>query len=801
MAIKKSEIYSQLWSSCDEFRGGMDPSQYKDYILSILFVKYISDKYGKQKDIAITIPEGGSFDDMIALKGKADIGDKMNKIIAKLAEENDLTGIIDEADFDDSDKLGSGKEKVDKLTNLISIFQNKLLDFSKNRADGDDLLGDAYEFLMRKFATASGKDKGQFYTPSEVSTIIAKVIGAGNLERKDQSVYDPTAGSGSLLLKVAHETPKGITIYGQENDVATKAMAMMNMWIHNNVDADIRQGNTIANPLFKENSALKTFDLVVSNPPFSFKKWTNGIVDPNHDEFGRFDGYGIPPMKNGDYAFLLHVLKSLKSTGKGAIILPHGVLFRGNIESKIRKNIINRGYIHGIIGLPPNLFYGTGIPASIIVIDKENAQSRKGIFMVDASDGFVKDGSKNKLQAKDIRKIVDVFTKQLEIPKFSRLIPFSEISDEKNDYNLNITRYIDSQKKEDIQDIEGHLKGGIPKKDIDDLDKYWQVYPNIRKLIFSPNREGYENLKIKKSEINSTIFDHSEFKKFIEITKKSFDSWKTNNLSLFTEMKIGLKPKEIILNISEDMLEKFSKISLVDKYDVYQELMTYWEETMQDDAYLVSMNGWNIAIYENKNKKDKVIGWDSELIPKNIVIEKYFVKEKNQIEELNSKLDNITQQIQTIVEDNEGEEDIFFDVKIDEKINKTEILKRIKEIKGESEFAEEFKVLSEYQKLSEKEKEVKKQIKEAETQLDKNLLKKYQQLKESEIKEIVIQDKWLFSINDLINDVIEQISHNLTGRIRELAERYDATLPKLSNEVNKLTTKVDQHLERMGFKC
>jgi len=798
MAIKKSEIYNDLWKSCDEFRGGMDPSQYKDYILSILFVKYISDKYKNQKDSAITVPNGGGFDDMIRLKGKTEIGNEMNKIIKKLAEENDLSGIIDEADFDDSDKLGSGKEKVDKLTNLISIFQSKLLDFSKNRADGDDLLGDAYEYLMRKFATESGKAKGQFYTPSEVSQIIAKVIGASNMKRKDQTVYDPTAGSGSLLLKVAHETPKGITIYGQENDVATKAMAMMNMWIHNNVDADIRQGNTIANPLFKENNILKTFDLVVSNPPFSFKSWRNGI-DETDDKFDRFIGYGIPPKTNGDYAFLLHVIKSLKSTGKGAIILPHGVLFRGNVEAEIRKNIIGRGYIRGIIGLPPNLFYGTSIPASIIVLDKENAQSRKGIFMIDASEGFVKDGNKNRLQAKDIHKIVDIFTKQIEIPKFSRLIPFSEISGEKNDYNLNIPRYIDSQEKEDIQDIEGHLKGGIPSIDVNDLEKYWKVYPNIRKLLFSSLRDGYLKTNVDKSKINSTIFEHKEFKKFSDSVKKAFESWKKDNLSILSEMKINSKPKEIILIISEDLLAKFSKLDLIDKYDSYQKLMTYWEETMQDDAFLISMNGWNISIFSIKDKKDKIIGWDSELIPKNIVIDKYFTKQKDDLEKIQGELNTASHRMQELDEENQGEEDLLSEVRNDDKINKKGITKRINDIKNDSEFSEEFKILSEYQKLLEKEKELKKQIKVAESQLDKDLLEKYQQLKNPEIKEIVIQDKWLASINQSINEEIERISHNLTGRITELAERYETPLPELNHDVNKFTTKVEQHLKKMGL--
>ena len=798
MAIKKSEIYNNLWKSCDEFRGGMDPSQYKDYILSILFVKYISDKYKNQKDSAITIPEGGSFDDMIALKGKAEIGDQMNKIIKKLAEENDLTGIIDEADFDDSDKLGSGKEKVDKLSNLISIFQSKLLDFSKNRADGDDLLGDAYEFLMRKFATESGKAKGQFYTPSEVSQIIAKVVGAGNVKRKDQSVYDPTAGSGSLLLKVAHETPKGITIYGQENDVATKAMAMMNMWIHNNVDADIRQGNTIANPLFKENNTLKTFDLVVSNPPFSFKSWSNGI-DETHDEFGRFVGYGIPPKKNGDYAFLLHVIKSLKSTGKGAIILPHGVLFRGNVEGKIRKNIITRGYIKGIIGLPTNLFYGTGIGACIIVLDKENTESRKGIFMIDASKGFVKDGNKNRLQAKDIHKIVDVFTKQLEIPKFSRLVPFSEIRDEKNSYNLNIPRYINSQEKEDIQDIEGHLKGGITVNDIDDLEKYWKVYPAVRKLLFSPLRDGYLKLKVEKSEIKSTIFEHDEFEKYLETLNKAFESWKSDNLSLLEQMKIDSKPKEIKHAISEDLLEKFSKFVLIDKYDVYQKLMTYWEETMQDDAYLISLNGWDVSLYEIKDKKHKVKGWNSELIPKEIGIVKYFSKQKEDLEKLQEELYNISQRMQSMDKENQGEEDLFSEVRNDEEISKKDIPKRIKEIKNEPEFVDELKILSEYQDMVEKEKELKRNIKSAEKQLDNDLLEKYNKLKESEIRNIVIHDKWLFSIYNLIYDELERISHNLAGRIKVLAERYETPLPELTNDIQTFTKNVNEHLKKMGF--
>ena len=802
MAIKKSELYSKLWKSCDELRGGMDASQYKDYILILLFVKYVSDKYSGKKNVLVDIPKGGGFQDMVALKGKPEIGEGINTIIGKLAEANGLKGIIDNADYNDSDKLGKGKDMQDRLSNLVGIFQDESLDFSKNKADGDDILGDAYEYLMRNFATQSGKSKGQFYTPAEVSRVIAKIIGTSNAKSKDQTVYDPTCGSGSLLLKVAHEAPNGITIYGQENDVATRAMATMNMWLHENAEAIIERENTITNPQFKnKDGTLKTFDFAVSNPPFSTKSWSNGL-DPVNDEFKRFDGYAIPPTKNGDYAFLLHLIKSLKNTGKGAIILPHGVLFRGGAEADIRKNILTRGYIKGIIGLPPNLFYGTGIPACIIVIDKENAESRKGVFLIDASKGFVKDGNKNRLQARDIHKIVDAFAKQTEIPKYSRMVSLSEIADKKNDYNLNIPRYIDSQEEEDIQDIEAHLKGGIPKKDIDDLERYWNVYPKIRLELFVPSKRiGYESLKVDNSKIKSTIFDHVEFKTYSETITKAYNNWKKTNLPLLNGIKIGTHPKELIFKISESIIEEFSKLKLIDKYDIYQHLMTYWEDTMQDDLYILSENGWNTEISILKNKTGKEIGWDSELIPKNIVIDKYFTKQRDSLDNLQMKLEDINQQMQTMEDENGGDEDMFSEARSDaDKISKVEVAKRINTIKNDSEFVEELNVLTAYQNLIEKETELRKQIKLDEMDLDKNLLIKYKKLTESEIKELVINDKWLASIHRLIEGEMERISHKLAERIKELADRYETPLPNLTKDVQILTEKVNDHLKKMGFK-
>ncbi|MGE0783894.1 type I restriction-modification system subunit M, partial [Mycolicibacterium sp.] len=487
MALKKSDLYSSLWASCDQLRGGMDASQYKDYILTLLFVKYVSDKAATDVDSLIEVPAGGSFDDMLAAKGDKEIGDRFNKIIAKLAEANDLRNVIDQADFNDEEKLGKGKEMQDRLSKLVTIFND--LDFRGSRAEGDDLLGDAYEYLMRHFATESGKSKGQFYTPAEVSRILAKVVGIGPNTRRDQTVYDPACGSGSLLLKAATEAPRGMTIYGQEKDNATWALSKMNMILHGNEIADIEKGDSITSPKFTKGDRLRTFDYIVMNPPFSVKSWNNGL----ENDYGRFE-YGRPPERNGDYAFLLHALTSLKSTGKAAIILPHGVLFRGNAEATIRRNLLKRGFIKGVIGLPANLFYGTSIPACVVILDKENAQARTGVFMIDASKGFLKDGNKNRLRSQDIHKIVDTFNKQIEIDRYSRMVPMSEIADSRNDYNLNIPRYIDSSEPEDLQDLSAHLHGGIPDRDLDALQSYWDAFPQLRSQIFTPNRPGYGDL-------------------------------------------------------------------------------------------------------------------------------------------------------------------------------------------------------------------------------------------------------------------------------------------------------------------
>ena len=796
MALKKSELYSSLWSSCDELRGGMDASQYKDYVLVLLFIKYVSDKYAGVPYAPITIPDGASFSDMVALKGKSDIGDQINKkVVQPLANANKLS---DMPDFNDATKLGTGREMVDRLTNLIAIFENKALDFSKNRADGDDILGDAYEYLMRHFATESGKSKGQFYTPAEVSRIIAQIIGIHDAKTSaSTTVYDPTCGSGSLLLKVGDEAATPVTLNGQEKDAATSGLARMNMILHNNPTALIVQGNTLADPKFKDGDTLKTFDFVVANPPFSDKRWSTGL-DPLNDPFERFNSFGTPPAKQGDYAYLLHIVRSLKSTGKGACILPHGVLFRGNAEADIRRNLVRKGYIRGIIGLPANLFYGTGIPACLVVIDKEDAQSRKGIFMIDASGGFMKDGPKNRLRSMDIHKIVDVFNKSLDVPKYARMVSSAEI--EQNEFNLNLPRYIDSQTSEDLQDIAGHLQGGIPASDIDSLKRYWAVCPELRHSLFKENRPGYLDLAVEKSAIKSTIYEYHEFASFIADMNAHFAVWRESNSGMLKTLQAGCRPKEIIAQLSEGLLAHYADKPLIDPYDVYQHLMDFWAETMQDDCYLIATDGWKAETYRvietDKKGKEKDKGWVCDLIPKALIVARYFSEEQAAIDRLVIDLDSVTARLAEIEEEHGGEDGAF---PTRDKLNKANVTERLKEIKGDKDATDEAAALNNWLKLNNEEADLKKRLKEAEAVLDAQAYAQYPKLTESEIKTLVVDDKWLATLDAAIHSEMDRVSQQLTQRVKDLAERYEIPMPQMLGRVADLEDKVHGHLERMGF--
>lgn len=815
MAIKKTELYATLWASCDELRGGMDASQYKNYILSLLFVKYVSDKYAGQKYAEIEIPEGGSFADMVAADGQADIGEKLNIVVGALASANDMGWLQSpDNDFNNEDRLGKGKSMVDKLSKLVRIFDG--LDLGGNRADGDDLMGDAYEYLMRHFATESGKSKGQFYTPSEVSTILAKVLQIPNDALRDVTAYDPTCGSGSLLLKVNAEAQNGLSLRGQEKEQATSALAKMNMVLHNAPSSEIWQDDTISDPHWKKpDGSLETFDYAVANPPFSLKSWDNGIT-VDADEFGRFE-YGTPPDKNGDYAFLLHIIKSLKSEGRGAVILPHGVLFRGNAEAEIRRKLIRQGYIKGIIGLPANLFYGTGIPACIIVIDKGVSGHQTPIFIIDASKGFVKDGNKNRLRAQDIHRIVDTFTTQTEIDRYSRLVPYDEIAT-KNEFNLNIPRYIDASAPEDIHDLSAHLQGGIPNTDIDALQPYWDVLTDLRTTLFGTgSRDGYSAALIEPKEIKRTISEHPQFQTFKATSMALFEGWKDRQKPILENIAQTDTPKTLIREISEDLLNRFDDADLLDHYDIYQILMTYWEEVMQDDVYMLVQDGWTAAStvrqlvpYKDKNGANKYredadfeVGagkakkkYRSDITRPELVIAKFFADEKAALDAATQAKDDAIAALEAFIEDNSGEDSLILRAQGDNgKYAKAEVKRQIK-AGGD---ASEIKALKELSKLQEAETSTKSLEKTLDEQLTQAVFATIPTLSEVDAKALTVSDKWLATIEARIGEEIERVTQTLTNRVKELEERYAKPLPKLEEAVTDYSAKVEAHLRKMGL--
>ncbi|MFP6173404.1 type I restriction-modification system subunit M [Helicobacter pylori] len=816
MAIKKSELYSSLWAGADSLRGGMDASEYKNYVLNLLFLKYISDKARNNNFSEIEVPEGCFYEDILALEGDKEIGDKLNKIIAKIAERNDLIkGVIDSVDFNDNTKLGEGKAMIDTLSNLVKIFAD--LSLGAHGALDDDLLGDAYEYLMRHFASESGKSKGQFYTPSEVSLLLSLLLGIDENTRQYKSIYDPTCGSGSLLLKASSLAgEKGLTIYGQEKDISTTALCKMNMILHNSTDADIAKGgsSTLSNPLFTtENGMLKTFDYVVANPPFSLKNWTDGLsIDPKskqviNDRFNRFED-GTPPEKNGDFAFLLHIIKSLKDTGKGAVILPHGVLFRGNAESVIRKNLLLKGYIKGVIGLAPNLFYGTSIPACVIVLDKENAHARKGVFLIDASKDFKKDGNKNRLREQDVQKMIDTFNAYKEIPYYSKMVSLEEIS--ANDYNLNIPRYI-AAKQELEKDlfalINSHKASYLPKNEIEAYAPYFRVFKELKNTLFKKSdKEGYYALKTECENIKELITQSSEYQTFHASVLNAFD--RLDLFETFNHLEPGFTPKTLIESVCSKVLYEFEKIEILDRYGVYQLFKDYYNEVLQDDWFLLSFNGFlsarelrELTPLKDKNKKanyleepDFVIQktyYKSDLIPKNLIKQRFFEKEAKELEGLENALNGKEADFEEFIEEHSNEEGLFYELKINESVLK-------KELKNATD-SEDKKILKTALEFLEAKNKALKMKNKAYEELELKAFHQYKNLEINEIKDLIIQDKWLKSLKNALENKIQKRINAFTSALNEIISSYSNSLLELDKEVKESESKVLEHLKDLGL--
>ncbi|WP_281529513.1 N-6 DNA methylase [Campylobacter hominis] len=893
MAVKKSELYSLLWEAANKLRGGVEPSRYKDYVLLLLFFKYVSDRYKDQRYGEFEISEGSSFEDLILAKGKPDVGERVDKIIQKFLETNNLKGALPDVSFNNPDELGKGKELVDKVYGLIAIFQNPAIDFKKNRASGDDIIGDAYEYFMMKFAQESGKSKGQFYTPSEVSRAISRLIGIGEIKNtldKKWTLHDPAAGSGSLLIRAADEAPVDsngdsiVTIYGQEKYPDTAGLAKMNFILHNKGTGEIHSDNTLSMPYYTDDfGELRKFDFIVMNPPFSDKDWSDGIK-ADKDIYHRFDGYGIPPEKNGDYAWFLHVLKALNENGKAGIILPHGVLFRGNAEETIRKEILKRKYIKGIVGLPSNLFYGTGIPACIIIIDKENADKREGLFMIDASDGYKKDGDKNRLREQDIERIVQVFTNKIEIKGYSRFITYKEIIEE-HDGNLNVPRYIKKIDNTLPQNISAHLNGGIPMEDVDSVFKLWNISNELKGEIFVQRKDSnVYDLKVNTDNIEALILEDKKIQEEIDReSKEIFKSWKNSIEDKLKNIDKQVEPKIFIRELGFSILKYYEDAKLLDNYDVYDFLLNYWNEKLQDDIYIIKASGYEAGLeiereYGKKKIKDeqgveieiddknKFKSFDGLLIPKTIIEKEYFKDKLDEIENINLEISELDEKMNEIFEENTGDDGLLVEVLNDkgDSITKTNLNNRLKELeskkvskdvesltqmlevfdakaqeqmeeifksssslanyelrnangkfgKGKIDkslklaqesakipevYKDEYEILTSYKDLMDKKDERVKAQKDMIKALDKKVVEKYGELSLEEIKELLLNKKWMARINSDIKDAVDNEINNLASRLVDISKRYENTLSELEEETDKSRVEVKKALERMGY--
>lgn len=811
----------------------MDASQYKDYVLVLLFMKYVTDRFRGDPDAPIVVPEGGSFDDMLAVRGDKEIGDRINKIVGALADANSpLAGVITVADFNDAQKLGEGKEMVERLTNLINIFARPELDFSGNDADGDDLLGDAYEYLMRHFATQSGKSKGQFYTPSEVSRVIAQLVGVAAAKSASETVYDPTCGSGSLLLKVQSTAPVRITIYGQEKDNATRALAVMNTVLHGDATADIRLGNTLANPRFMgDDDRVEQFDYVVANPPFSDKAWRNGLSPENDARFA----LGIPPNKQGDYAYLLHVLASIKARGRGVIVLPHGVLFRGNREGEIREKLVRRGWIAGVVGLPANLFYGTGIPACLVVLDKARAP-QSPIMMIDASRGFVKDGPKNRLRHQDVHRIVDVWRRQADVENYGRLVSFAEI--ERNGFNLNLPRYIDSGRRADRHDLAAHILGGVPEADVETMRDWWAEMPALRAALFAPgDRPNSFVAAVRADTVRATVTAAPEFIAFIDRVQAAFDNWREAHAPRLEDIGETTNPRALIETLAEDLLERFRPLPLIDGYDVYQRLMAQWDDGMGDDVGVLARDGWASARVIDVIVKDKdgkypdtpdivlkrgrtSIAYKAQLVPPGLIVKRFFDNEAADLAKAVVEAEQLTVEVEELAEEQAGDEGTLAaalsdkdtltaaSVKARQKAIFAELAMKNVRAKGRAEaearvaasdFAEEWEALAQALALIERQEKAKAHAKALKAALDERTVARYAELSEDEAKALIVHDKWLLRLEAAVLAETVRLGGDLAGRVATLIERYRDPLPTLATARDEATATVKRHLETMGI--
>jgi len=828
--MNKQQLAAKIWESANQMRSKIEANEYKDYILGFIFYKYLSDK-----EIQFAKKEDFSEENIKALNEEdAETVDYFKKNLGYFIAYDDLfsTWIEKGSDFEVSnvrdalsafsrlispahkklfdgvfDTLQTGLSKLGEsaaaqtkaISGLIHLIKNIPMDGKQDY----DVLGFIYEYLIEKFAANAGKKAGEFYTPHEVSVLMSEIVADHLKDKKEIQIYDPTSGSGSLLINIGSSVAKhiddenNIKYYAQELKANTYNLTRMNLVMRGILPNNIvtRNGDTLEEdwPYFDENDPVNSYnplyvDAVVSNPPYS-QQWdsANKETDP------RYARFGLAPKTKADYAFLLHDLFHIKPDGIMTIVLPHGVLFRGGEEGEIRKNLIEGNHIDAIIGLPSNIFFGTGIPTIIMVLKQKRKNT--DVLIVDASKGFIKVGKNNKLRASDIKRIADTVINRQTNPKFSKVVSRDTIRE--NEYNLNIPRYVDSSENDETWDIYSSMFGGIPEKEISELNAYWEAFPQLRDALFSKTSAAYSELKDK--EVKKVISQHTNIKEFVSNFNTSFGDFdeflKTELLSDIE--KVPISKEESIL--SGDIFKRFENIPIIDKYEAYQLLDDEWQK-ISGDLEIIQTEGFeatkkvdpNIVIKKKKGKDTEVQeGWIGHIMPFELVQETYLNDDLQALKQKENRLLEITAEYDEILEslnEEEKETETVNEAK-DGFVNAT-VVKEAKKIRAEmkkvvafAKDAYELKIIK-VDKLITEEKQLKKQIKTDTAALHLLTKKTIEELSDEQVYEL-LELKWINPLITAINKLPELAINELTAKVQALAEKYETTYSDVVEDIKK----------------
>lgn len=840
--MNKQQLAAKIWESANQMRSKIEANEYKDYILGFIFYKYLCDKverFAKQEGYTAEDIANLSEEDSESVEYfKENLGffisyDNLFSTWIKVGKDFDVSNVRDAMSafnrliHDNHKKLFDGifttlETGLSKLgensasqTKAISSLIHLIKDIPMNSKQDYDVLGFIYEYLISMFAATAGKKAGEFYTPHEVSVLMSEIIAHELKDKKEIQIYDPTSGSGSLLINIGASVAKhmddenNIRYYAQELKQNTYNLTRMNLVMRGIIPSNIvtRNADTLEEdwPYFDESDPTGTYnplyiDAIVSNPPYS-QKWDS----ENKESDPRYSRFGLAPKTKADYAFLLHDLYHLKPDGIMTIVLPHGVLFRGGEEGVIRKNLIEQNHIDAIIGLPANIFFGTGIPTIIIVLKQKRENS--DILIVDASKGFEKVGKNNKLRASDIKKIADTVINRTDINKYSRAVSRDEIRE--NDYNLNIPRYVDSSEADESFDIYATMYGGIPKSEIELLNIYWQSFPTLKSALFDNIESEYTHLKT--NDIKQTIMANDDVRAFIKNFSSSFDDFNSFLKTELLEQLLTLKIQKEQTILGNDIFKRLENIPLIDKYEAYQLLDDNWQ-SIATDLEIIQTEGFEATkqvdanmVIKKKNGKDVEVqeGWLGHIMPFDLVQETYLKDELEALKAKEDRLLEITAQYEEILEslsEDEKESDTIKESK-DAFVN-AEVIKVAKEIRAEikkkakfDEDSYELKMLRVDELISE-EKALKKEVKEEFEKLHIKTKKTIENLSDAQVYEL-LELKWIEPLEDKLYKLPNGIINNLVNKIQEISVKYETTLKDIENEIKDTSKELSSMLHEL----